>query len=65
MLILSQGDLHSLLTMRDVIAAVEGAFLALARGDASQPERLHLELPEARGVLLEMPSYLRGQDAQV
>ena len=58
MLILSEPDLRSLLSMADVIEAVEGGFRALARGEANVPERLRLDLPAQKGVLLQMPAYL-------
>lgn len=59
MLILSENDLRKLLKMGDVIDAIEDGFRALARGDAVAPSRLHLEIPESSGVLLEMPSRAR------
>lgn len=58
MLILSESDLRALLSMGDVIRAVEGGFRALASDDANVPERLRLELPAQKGVLLQMPAYL-------
>jgi len=57
MLILSESDLRAVLTMREVIDAVEQGFRALARGDATVPERLRLDVPAHDGVLLEMPAY--------
>jgi ornithine cyclodeaminase/alanine dehydrogenase len=60
MLILSQKDLSAALRMADVIGAVEAGFLALARGEARAPDRLHLSIPKNRGVLLEMPARLPG-----
>jgi ornithine cyclodeaminase/alanine dehydrogenase len=57
MLILSESDLRAVLTMRDVIDAVEQGFRALARGDVTAPERLRLDVPPHNGVLLEMPAY--------
>jgi alanine dehydrogenase len=57
MLILSEADLRAVLTMRDVIDAVEQGFRALARGDATVPERLRLDVPAHNGVLLDMPAY--------
>ena len=60
MLILSEQDLKSILVVSDVIDAVERGFRALGRGDVRVPERLHLEVPEAGGVLLEMPAYALG-----
>jgi alanine dehydrogenase len=57
MLILSESDLRAVLTMRDVVDAVELGFAALGRGEARTPDRLRLDVPAARGVLLEMPAY--------
>jgi alanine dehydrogenase len=57
MLILSDSDLRAVLTMRDVIDAVEEGFRALARGEATAPERLRLVVPTHNGVLLEMPAF--------
>jgi len=57
MLILSEADLRSVLTMRDVIDAVESGFRALARGEAAIPERLRLDVPAHNGIVLEMPAY--------
>ena len=56
MLILSESDLRSVLTMGDVVDVVERGFRALGRGAAKVPTRLHLDIP-SRGVLLEMPAY--------
>ncbi len=56
MFILSESDLRAVLTMRDVIEAVELGFRALARGDANAPDRLRLDVPAHHGVLLEMPA---------
>jgi alanine dehydrogenase len=58
MLILSESDLRAVLTMRDVIAAVEQGFRALAGGNAYVPERLHMDVPGHNGVVLEMPAYI-------
>lgn len=57
MLILAESDLRAVLTMRDVIEAVEQGFRALANGDATVPERLRLDVAAHGGVLLEMPAY--------
>lgn len=59
-LVLSEENLKSLLTMRDVIAAVERGFAALAGGDALVPERLGLSLPDGRATVLLMPAYSEG-----
>jgi alanine dehydrogenase len=58
MLILSRKDLESLLSMQEVIEAVEGGFRALAADLAVVPERLHLSLPNNAGTLLDMPAFL-------
>lgn len=58
MLILSESDLNSLLTMREVIGAVESGFRVLASGDANVPERLRLDVPAKNGVMLQMPGYV-------
>jgi ornithine cyclodeaminase len=59
MLILTENDLRKVLKMADVIGAVEMGFRALARGDASAPSRLRLDIEEEDGVLLEMPARAR------
>jgi len=52
--------------MHDVIGAVEEGFLALARGNAIIPQRLHLNVTERSAVMLDMPAYIAasGQVAQ-
>lgn len=62
MLILSESDLRAVLSMSDVIEAVEAGFRALAGGNAYAPERLRLDVPVHKGVLLEMPAYLDSKD---
>src|SRR5213083_2557098 len=56
MLILSESDLRDLLSMAEVIEAVEGGFRELASSESKVPERLRLDVPG--GVLLEMPAYV-------
>ena len=58
MLILSESDLRALLSMSEVIEAVESGFRALAGDEATVPERLRLDVPAQEGVLLQMPAYL-------
>lgn len=55
---LSQKDLKQLLTMKDVIAAVEDAFQEYGEGKCRIPVRLPLQVPEMGGVLLLMPAFL-------
>jgi alanine dehydrogenase len=62
MLILNEADLRNVLTMRDVIDAVESGFRALARGEAVMPERLHLDVPAHNGIVLEMPAYVGSSE---
>ena len=62
MLILSEADLRNVLTMRDVIDAVESGFRALARGEALIPERLRLDVPTHNGIVLEMPAYVGSRE---
>jgi ornithine cyclodeaminase/alanine dehydrogenase len=61
MLILTESDLRAVLTMREVIQAVEGGFRSLAAGDCRVPQRLQLDIEDSGAVLLEMPAYVRGQ----
>jgi alanine dehydrogenase len=63
MLILSEADLRNVLTMRDVIDAVESGFRALARGEAQIPERLRLDVPAHNGIVLEMPAYIGSRES--
>lgn len=58
MLVLGESDLRRLLPLKEVIAAVEDGFRALANGEVSSPERLHLPVPD-NAVLIEMPCYAR------
>ncbi|MCI0490801.1 MAG: ornithine cyclodeaminase family protein [Blastocatellia bacterium] len=64
MLILSQRDLRAALDASEVIEAVEQGFRLFARGEARVPERLHLEIPEAAGVMLEMPAFARSTEGE-
>jgi ornithine cyclodeaminase/alanine dehydrogenase-like protein (mu-crystallin family) len=59
MLILTANDLRQLLVMRDVMKAVEEAFLELAELGAKSPKRTILEIPEYNGCVLFMPAYLQ------
>lgn len=61
MLFLSERDLRTVLSMAEVIAAVESAFKLIAAGLVHMPERLHLEMP-GRGILLEMPAWVEPSD---
>ena len=56
--ILSQNDVVSLLTIPDVIQAVESGFKACASGDFNVPVRLPVDVPDREAVVLFMPAYL-------
>ena len=64
MLILSDSDVASLLTMREAIEAVEGAFAQLHRGKVVMPTRSTMMFPEYNGSISLMPSYLEESKAQ-
>jgi len=57
---ISRKDLENILTMEEVIVAVEGAFTDYARGRWVIPSRTHFTLPE--GIVLYMPSFLSSEE---
>ena len=59
-LILNHTEVEQLLPMSECISAMEGAFTALARGEAHQPLRTIFRPPEVRGVLAMMPTFRAG-----
>jgi len=63
MLLLTRKDLERVLSMKDVIEAVEKAFLELYHGKAKVPLRTILEVEKHDGFLLYMPSYLESSEA--
>ncbi len=58
-LTLSADDIRSLVSMKEIIAAVREAYLELAAG-VTAPERLHLDIPENKGTVLIMPVYSKA-----
>jgi ornithine cyclodeaminase/alanine dehydrogenase-like protein (mu-crystallin family) len=56
-LVLSQADVRRLLTMRECVELMSTTLATLARGEAIQPLRSMMRLPEA-GILGMMPAYL-------
>jgi ornithine cyclodeaminase/alanine dehydrogenase len=56
MWVISRKDLENILTMEEVIEAVEAAFTDYAQGRWVIPSRTHFTLPE--GIMLYMPSFL-------
>jgi ornithine cyclodeaminase/alanine dehydrogenase-like protein (mu-crystallin family) len=62
-LILTQAEVEQLLPMRECIAVMEEALIALAHGEMHQPLRAVIKPPEAAGVIAMMPAYRSGSDA--
>jgi alanine dehydrogenase len=57
-LVLSHDDVSRLLPMSECVNVMEDTFRTLVRGDALQPQRQVNWLPDKRGALAVMPSYL-------
>src|SRR5918998_1008977 len=63
-LVLDEASLRARVGLtRDALAAVEGAFAALGRGEALMPPVLHLDLPERNAEMDVKTAYLRGLPA--
>ncbi|MCS7385254.1 MAG: ornithine cyclodeaminase family protein [archaeon GB-1867-005] len=62
-LVLSRDDLKSILTMKDVIDAVEEAFKCYGLGKASMPPRPVIKVEGYNGLILYMPAYIADMDA--
>lgn len=60
-LILSEHDVHELLTMAECIEVMEEALKALARGEVFNPLRMPLRAPGAPGLLGLMPAWRGGE----
>ena len=59
-LVLSEHDVHELLTMPECIAVMEDALAALARGEVHNPLRQAIRAPGAPGLLGLMPAWRSG-----
>ncbi|MEM8863856.1 MAG: ornithine cyclodeaminase family protein, partial [Chloroflexota bacterium] len=59
-LILNHREVRQLLPMDECITALENAFVTLAKGDALQPLRWPMFLPDRSGLLGMMPGYVGG-----
>ena len=59
-LILNHREVRDLLPIDECIAALEEAFVILAQGDAIQPLRWPMFLPDRSGLLGMMPGFLGG-----
>src|SRR5690349_21565593 len=60
-LVLSQSEVEQLLSMPECIAAMEEAFIALARGEVEQPLRTIFRPPNVKGVMALMPTFRGGE----
>jgi alanine dehydrogenase len=60
MLILDKKDLETLLTIEEVLEALETGFRELKEGRCVVPVRFHLGIEEFQGQFLFMPAYLSG-----
>ncbi|ALM75100.1 ornithine cyclodeaminase family protein [Thermococcus barophilus] len=63
MLVLSRNDLEKILSMKEVIKAIEKAFLELYNGTAKVPLRTIIDIEKHKGTMLYMPCYLEENDA--
>ncbi len=58
---LSEGDVRSLLTMKEAVEAVEGAFRLFGEGQVQLPAKIYLNFEPYGGDLRAMPGYLKGK----
>ena len=59
-LLLNRCEIENLLSMGEVVRAIEHAFKLQAEGRAIMPPKLYLELPEYQGDFRAMPAYIDG-----
>ena len=59
-LILTQKDVRALITMDQVVPAVEKAFAAHGHGQALMPAKVYIDLPQHHGDFRAMPAYMDG-----
>ena len=62
-LVLSHDEVVELLPMKECIAVMRDALIALAAGKVHQPLRTIIRPPDAAGVMGLMPSYMSGERA--
>lgn len=62
-LIINQAEVHQLLPVHECMEVMAEALSALAAGEALNPLRQVLQLPDKRGLLGIMPAYLEGLNA--
>lgn len=63
MLLLARSDLESILTMKDVMEAVEEGFRQYAIGTVKMPLRPVINIEKYNGMIIYMPAYIGGMDA--
>tara|TARA_Y100000994_G_scaffold249451_1_gene261211 strand:- start:2338 stop:3318 length:981 start_codon:yes stop_codon:yes gene_type:complete len=63
--LLNQSEVKEILTMKDVLRAVEDAFGSWGRGEVQMPPKSYLIFDEQNGDLRSMPAYLPGKNAGV
>jgi len=61
-LLLDSEDVTESTQIGDVIDAVEGAFVAYARGKTKMPAKSYVELPQYNGDFRSMPAYIDAED---
>jgi len=61
--LLNDRDVERILSMRECIEVVEEAFKSLGLGNAIMPLRTMIPIEEFNGVILIMPSYIKGLNA--
>ncbi|MBW1888326.1 MAG: hypothetical protein JRI52_08265 [Deltaproteobacteria bacterium] len=61
-LFLSKSEVESLITRKDIIDAVEIAFMAAGTGQLVQPQKdpMWMDLPDKKNFLIAMPTYLKS-----
>jgi alanine dehydrogenase len=59
-LLISKGEIEELLSIKDVLKAVEKAFRLKAQSKTIMPAKIYLELPEYQGDFRAMPAYIDG-----
>ena len=62
MLLLSEKDIKSVVSMKDMVEADKTAFRMIASGDVDVPLRAQIKAPAHDGTFLFMPSYAAGEE---
>lgn len=57
--VLSGKQIREAVQMKDIVDAVEGAFIELSTGHPEMPIRAHISIAEPQGIALFMPSYMK------